>query len=334
MIAAPEKSKGETVLLGLGSYAPEKRLTNDELSQRVDTNDEWIASRTGIRERRIASPEQTTSDLALIASLSAIEDAGISPENIDLVIVATITPDMAFPSTACRLQHKLGLSNVCCFDLEAACSGFVYALDVADGLLKSGRYRKALVVGAEKLSGIIDWEDRSTCVLFGDGAGAAVLSTEGKGPKLRGFLCGADGSNPSLLCQPAGGADRPASLETVNRREHYLKMNGREIFKNAVRVMEFAGRTLLEKHDLTPEDVDHVIPHQANARIVESLSQRFEIPLEKFYCNLRQYGNTSAASIPLAMDEASRSGIFKPGQLGLMVAFGAGLTWASALIVF
>ena len=334
MIDSSGSVKGDSVVLGLGSYAPEKRLTNDELSQRVDTNDEWIASRTGIRERRIASNDQTTSDLALLASRSAIEDAGISPEEIDLVIVATITPDMAFPSTACRLQHKLGLANVCCFDLEAACSGFVYALDVADGLLKSGRYHKALVVGAEKLSSIIDWEDRSTCVLFGDGAGAAVLSNDGEGPKLRGCLCGADGSNPSLLCQPAGGAEMPASLQTVNQREHFLKMNGREIFKNAVRVMEFAGRTLLEKHDLTPDDVDHVIPHQANARIVESLSQRFEIPLDKFYCNLQRFGNTSAASIPLAMDEATRSGTFKPGQIGLMVAFGAGLTWASALIVF
>ena len=323
-----------SVMLGLGSYVPEIRLTNEELSQRMDTSDEWIVSRTGIRERRIAAADETTSDLALSAARNALADAEVASEEIDLVVVATITPDMAFPSTACRLQHKLGLRNVCCFDLEAACSGFVYALDVADGLLRSGRYRKALVVGAEKLSSIIDWEDRSTCVLFGDGAGAVVLGLDGEGPRLEGFLCGADGAKPSLLCQPAGGADKPASEETLRHREHFLKMNGREIFKNAVRVMEYAGRTLLDRHGLTPEDIDHVIPHQANARIVESLSQRLSMPIEKFYCNLAKYGNTSAASIPLAMDEARQAGLFKPDELGLLVAFGAGLTWASALIRF
>lgn len=323
-----------TVLLGIGSHAPERCLTNEELSERVDTSDEWIVSRTGIRRRRLAREDESTSDLAVHAARKALQDAGTATEEIDLVVVATITPDMAFPSTACQLQHKLGLRNVCCFDLEAACSGFVYALDAADAMVRSGRYRRALVVGAEKLSSIIDWEDRATCVLFGDGAGAAVLAPEGDGPRLEGFLCGADGSNPSLLCQPAGGAAMPATEQTVRDRGHYLKMNGREIFKNAVRVMEDAGRTLLERHGLTPADVDHVIPHQANARIVESLSQRLEVPMEKFYCNLENYGNTSAASIPLAMDEARRAGVFGPGELGLLVAFGAGLTWASALIRF
>jgi 3-oxoacyl-[acyl-carrier-protein] synthase-3 len=322
------------VMLGLGSYAPENRLTNLELSKKVDTSDDWIFSRTGIRERRIASDEESTSDLAMRAAQNALKDADVLPEEIDLVVVATITPDMAFPSTACLLQHKLGLRNVCCFDLEAACSGFVYALDVADGLLRSGRYTKALVVGAEKLSSIIDWEDRSTCVLFGDGAGAAVLGIDGDGPRLEGFLCGADGANPSLLCQPAGGSSKPASVESLQGREHFLKMNGREIFKNAVRVMEDAGRTLLERHGLTPDDVDHVIPHQANRRIVESLSHRLSIPMDKFYCNLEKYGNTSAASIPIAMDEARRTGIFKSGEIGLLVAFGAGLTWASAILRF
>ncbi len=323
-----------TVVLGIGSYAPERCLTNAELSRRVDTSDEWIVSRTGIRRRRLAREDESTSDLAVHAARKALQDAGTAAEEIDLVVVATITPDMAFPSTACQLQHKLGLRNVCCFDLEAACSGFVYALDAADAMVRSGRYRRALVVGAEKLSGIIDWEDRSTCVLFGDGAGAAVLAADGDGPRLEGFLCGADGSNPSLLCQPAGGAAMPATEQTVRDRAHFLKMNGREIFKNAVRVMEDAGKTLLKRHGLTPDDVDHVIPHQANARIVESLSQRLGVPIEKFYCNLENYGNTSAASIPLAMDEARRAGVFEEGELGLLVAFGAGLTWASALIRF
>ena len=327
-------ASASTVLLGIGSHAPEQCLTNEELSERVDTSEEWIVSRTGIRRRRLAREDESTSDLALVAARNALQDAGTAAEEIDLVVVATITPDMAFPSTACQLQHKLGLRNVCCFDLEAACSGFVYALDAADAMVRSGRYRRALVVGAEKLSSIIDWEDRSTCVLFGDGAGAAVLAPQGDGPRLEGFLCGADGSNPSLLCQPAGGALMPATEQTVRDRGHYLKMNGREIFKNAVRVMEDAGKTLLERHGLTPDDVDHVVPHQANARIVESLSQRLGIPIEKFYCNLENYGNTSAASIPLAMDEARRAGVFCEGELGLLVAFGAGLTWASALIRF
>ena len=323
-----------SILRGIGSYVPGRKVDNQERSQKVDTSDEWIRTRTGIKERRIADDSENTSDLALKASRLAIADAGISLEQIDLVVVATITPDMAFPSTACLLQHKLGIPQVACFDLEAACSGFLYALDVADGMLSSNRYECALVVGAEKLSSIMDWDDRTTCVLFGDGAGAAVLTKEGEGTEMLGFQCGADGSNPTLLHQPAGGSMLPASLETVKTGGHFLKMNGREIFKNAVRVMEDAGRTLLERHGLTPDDVDHVIPHQANRRIVESLSQRLSIPMDKFYCNLEKYGNTSAASIPIAMDEARRAGIFKSGEIGLLVAFGAGLTWASAILRF
>ena len=327
-------SAATSVIRGIGSYVPARKVDNQELSQKVDTSDEWIRTRTGIKERRIAEDNENTSDLALEASRRAIADAGISAEQIDLVLVATITPDMAFPSTACLLQHKLGIPKVACFDLEAACSGFLYALDVADGMLSSGRYKCALVVGAEKLSSIMDWGDRTTCVLFGDGAGAAVLSKEGQGAELLGFQCGADGSNPTLLHQPAGGSMLPASSETVETGEHFLKMNGREIFKSAVRVMERAATELLAKHGFDKSDVDHVIPHQANARIVESLSQRLEIPLDKFYCNLHKYGNTSAASIPLALDEAYKSSTFKKGDLGLLVAFGAGLTWSSTLVRF
>jgi 3-oxoacyl-[acyl-carrier-protein] synthase-3 len=323
-----------SILRGIGSYVPEKILDNKELSLKVETSDDWIRTRTGIRERRIASPDQPTSELALYAARKAIEAAQIQPDQIDLVIVATITPDMAFPSTACILQHKLGLGKVACFDLEAACSGFLYSLDVADGMLASGRYKCALVIGAEKMSSILDWEDRTTCVLFGDGAGAAIIMTEGDGPNLLGFRSGADGSNPSLLHQPAGGSKQPASIASIENREHFLKMNGKEIFKSAVRVMEKATRELLEANGLETQDVDHVIPHQANVRIVESMAQRLEIPLEKFFCNLDRHGNTSAASIPIAFDEACNRGIFSKGEIGVLVAFGAGLTWSATLVRF
>ena len=324
----------KSILRGIGSYVPEKILDNKELSLKVETSDDWIRTRTGIRERRIASSEQPTSELALNAARKAIEAAQIQPNQIDLVIVATITPDMAFPSTACILQHKLGLGKVACFDLEAACSGFLYSLDVADGMLASGRYRCALVIGAEKMSSILDWEDRTTCVLFGDGAGAAIIMTEGDGPNLLGFRSGADGSNPSLLHQPAGGSKQPASITSIENRDHFLKMNGKEIFKSAVRVMEKATRELLEANGLETQDVDHVIPHQANVRIVESMAQRLEIPLDKFFCNLDRHGNTSAASIPIAFDEACQKGIFRKGEIGVLVAFGAGLTWSATLVRF
>ena len=326
--------KKSSVILGIGSYVPEKILGNVELSQKVETSDEWIYSRTGISERRIASDKQSTSDLACLAAKKAIRNAGIGVEQIDLVIVATITPDMSFPSTACLLQHKLGLNQVACFDLEAACSGFLYSLDVADSMLSSGRYKCALVIGAEKMSSIMDWEDRTTCVLFGDGAGAAVLSSGGEGPELLGFRSGADGSNPTLLHQPAGGSLKPASSNTIREREHFLKMNGREIFKSAVRVMEKATRELLADHSLDLADISHVIPHQANVRIFESMAQRLEIPMEKFFCNLDRHGNTSAASIPLALDEAMRTGLFKTGEFAVLVAFGAGLTWSATLVRF
>ena len=324
----------KSILRGIGSYVPEKILDNKELSLKVETSDDWIRTRTGIRERRIASSDQPTSELALNAARKAIEAAQIQTDQIDLVIVATITPDMAFPSTACILQHKLGLGKVACFDLEAACSGFLYSLDVADGMLASGRYKCALVIGAEKMSSILDWEDRTTCVLFGDGAGAAIVMTEGDGPNLVGFRSGADGSNPSLLHQPAGGSKQPASIASIENREHFLKMNGKEIFKSAVRVMEKATRELLKANGLDTQDVDHVIPHQANVRIVESMAQRLEIPLEKFFCNLDRHGNTSAASIPIAFDEACQRGLFRKGEIGVLVAFGAGLTWSATLIRF
>lgn len=329
-----ESYKPTSIISGVGSYVPSQVVDNVTLSKKVDTSDEWIRSRTGIKQRRFATEKEATSDLAFIASQNALSDAGKKPNDIDLVIVATITPDMAFPSTACLIQHRLGIPKVACFDIEAACSGFLYALDIADGMLSSGRFKCALVVGAEKLSSIMDWEDRTTCVLFGDGAGAAVLTNSGEGPQLIGFKSGADGSNPTLLHQPAGGSLEPASMKTLDARGHFLKMNGREIFKSAVRVMSTAARELLSENGFSVDDVDHIIPHQANARIVESLSQRLAIPLDKFFCNLDKYGNTSAASIPIAFDEATKASIFKQGQLGLFVAFGAGLTWSAVLVRF
>ncbi len=324
----------KSVIKGVGSYVPSTVVDNFKLSERVDTSDDWITTRTGIKQRCFANEDEATSDLAFYAAKNALIDANVNPSDVDLIIVATITPDMAFPSTACLIQHKLGIPKVACFDVEAACSGFLYALDIADGMLRSGRYNCALVVGAEKLSSIMDWEDRTTCVLFGDGAGAAVVAKEGIGYQLIGFKSGADGSNPTLLHQPAGGSLLPASEKSIAERGHFLKMNGREIFKSAVRVMESAARDLLSLHGLNINDVDHVITHQANARIVESLSQRLEIPIKKFFCNLDKYGNTSAASIPLALDEAKKAGILKNNHLGLLVAFGAGLTWSAVLVRF
>ncbi|NQY32856.1 MAG: ketoacyl-ACP synthase III [Coraliomargarita sp.] len=321
------------VILGTGSYAPENVVSNDDMAKRVDTSDEWIRTRTGIGERRFASADEHTSDLACKAAERAIEAAGIDRSEIDLVVVATMTPDMPFPSTACLVQSKLGLPNVTAFDSQAACSGFVYGINIVSGMLLSGRYKKALLIGAEKMSGILDFEDRTTCVLFGDGAGAAILSLEETADAgVLGCVCGADGSNPELLCQPGGGSAVPPTHESLDAHQHFLKMNGKEIFKLAVRVMGAASTEILEQHGVDSEDLTLVIPHQANMRIIESIKKRLGIPEEKFHNNLERFGNTSAASIPLALDEAYREGRIKSGDLVLLVAFGAGLTWGSTLI--
>lgn len=322
-------------IIGTGSYAPANIVTNDDMAKLVDTSDEWIRTRSGIGTRRFAAKDETTSDMACIAAKRALLAAGIEGSEIDLIILATMTPDMPFPSTACLVQSKLELPNVTTFDMQAACSGFVYALSVANSMLLSGNFKTALVIGAEKMSGILDFEDRSTCVLFGDGAGAAVLSaTETTGEKvgILGTICGADGSNPSLLQQPGGGSAMPATNESIEGRQHFLKMNGKEIFKSAVRVMGQASTDIVEQMGYTPEDLNLVIPHQANMRIIDSLSKRLAIPMEKFHNNLDHYGNTSAASVPIALDEAYRAGRIQSGDLVLLVAFGAGLTWASTLI--
>lgn len=322
------------VLKGVGSYAPEKILTNQDLATVVETTDEWIVTRTGIRERRIAESDQACSDLAYKAARKALNDAGIEAAAIDMIMVATITPDMIFPSTACMLQSKLGLKNIPCLDLEAACTGFVYALDLAAALLKTNeRMQNILVVGAEKLSSVIDWEDRSTCVLFGDGAGAAVLSRSSEPAiGILDTLIGADGSNPELLNIPAGGTLLPPSSATVENRQHFLKMNGREVFKFASRIMVQASDEILTRNNLLPGDVSLIIPHQANIRIIENACKSMGLPREKFFVNLDRYGNTSAASVPIALDEAYRAGKIRAGDLILCVAFGAGLTWGAALI--
>lgn len=320
-------------LAGTGSYAPRKVLTNNELAETVDTSDEWIVTRSGIRERRIAGEGELTSDMAAAAGRKALQAAGIPPEEIDLLIVATTTPDMPFPSTACLTQHKMGLSSLAAFDLQAACSGFIYGLETGVGMVRSGAYRNALIIGAERLSSIVDWQDRQTCVLFGDGAGAVVISPN-HDPKSGwlGAQLGCDGSAVDLLKLPGGGCQVPASLDSLEGRQHFIKMSGREVFKTAVRVMEQSARQILEHHGLTADQVDCVVPHQANVRIIETLATRLGIPMGRFFLNIDRYGNTSAASIPIALDEAVRGGRIQPGDLVLMVAFGGGLTWGSSLI--
>ena len=320
-------------ILGTGSYAPARVLTNDELSSLVDTSDEWIVTRTGIRERHIAAENETTSDMAAAAARAALADAGVDAAAIDLVIVATLTPDLPMPATACLVQHKLGVPfNAACFDVQAACSGFIYGLDTAWAMLQSGRYRHALVIGAEKLSSVLDWSDRSTCVLFGDAAGAVVIgpAPAGSNAGIVGTKLYSEGGNTELLWIPGGGSSCPRPGPEDPPR--HILMKGREVFKFAVREMEDAARDLLEQHGIDADEVDCVIPHQANFRIIDAIAQYLELPVERFFVNLDRYGNTSAASIPLAIDEARRAGRVKPGQLTLLVAFGAGLTYGSALV--
>jgi len=321
-------------ILGTGSYVPTRVLTNEELSKQVDTSDEWILSRTGINERRIAAEGEFTSDLAAHAARAALADAGLTAADIDLLILATITPDLPMPASATIVQHKLGLgTHTPCFDLNAACSGFVYGIDTASAMLASGRYRHALVIGAEKLSSVVDWQDRTTCVLFGDAAGAVVLGpSRGDGARIIGTKLYSEGGNAELLNIPAGGSARPTTTATIENRQHFIKMKGREIFKVAVREMEDAVEEILEQHALTADQIACVIPHQANLRIIEALSKSLKIPLTRFFINVDRYGNTSGASIPLALDEARRSGRVQRGDTTLLVAFGAGLTYGAALV--
>ncbi len=330
------KKPNSIVISGTGSYVPEKVLTNNDLSEFLDTSDEWIFERSGIRRRHIAADGEAASDMALHASRNALEMAGIDASQIDLVVVTTVNPDMAFPSTACLLQAKLGIrNNIPCFDLSAACSGFVYGVEVATRMMQSGMYKNALVVSSEKMSSIVDWQDRSTCVLFGDGAGAVVLcASDAENIGIVGTVLGADGSDTAMLCMPAGGSLLPTSAETVEKRLHFVRMDGREVFKHAVKIMQEKALEVLDRCGVSSEQVSLLIPHQANTRIIQSVAKRLNIPSEKVYVNIENYANTSSASIPIALDEAMRGGRIKRGDYVLFVSFGAGLTWGATLVLF
>ncbi len=319
-------------IAGTGSYAPEKVLSNKDLEKMVDTTDEWIKARTGITQRRVAGEGFATSDLALKAAMKALESAGMEASEAELIIVATITPDMFFPSTACFVQQKLGVSGNIAFDVTAACSGFIYALSSACHYISSGMVENALVIGAETLSRVTDWEDRSTCVLLGDGAGAVVLKADEKKKGIMSFSLGADGSSWEMLHIPGGGSKMPSSAETVENRMHYIKMKGNELFKIAVRVLVEAAGSALEKAGLSVSDVDLLIPHQANLRIINAVAKRLGLEESLVYTNLDKYGNTSAASIPLAMDEAAGKGLLKEGDIIVLDAFGGGLTWGACVL--
>jgi 3-oxoacyl-[acyl-carrier-protein] synthase-3 len=319
-------------ILGIGSYVPDRILTNAELERMVDTSDEWIVTRTGISERRIAEDGTAASDLALPAARQALEMAGVSPQELGLIVVATVSPDMPFPATAGLVQDKLGADRAAAFDLSAGCSGFIYALAVGAQPVATGLYDRVLVIGAEALSKITDWTDRRTCVLLGDGAGAAVLAPMENGRGLLSSYLRCDGSGWSSLHIPAGGTRRPATEATVRSHEHYIHMNGQEIFKFAVRVMEEAIQVALERAGISLDQVKLIIPHQANIRIIDAAAKRLNLPMDRFVCNVDRYGNTSAASIPIAFDEAYRQGRVQEGDYIVLVAFGAGLTWGATVL--
>ena len=328
------RTEPRSAILGTGSAVPSAVVTNDDLAKLVDTTDEWITTRTGIKERRVLEEDKAASDLARLASERALENAGLEVADLDAIIVGTCTADYQFPSLACVLEAKLGAKEVFSFDVNAACSGFLNALSVADMFVRSGRIRKALVVGTDVLSRFLDWEDRSTCILFGDGAGAAVLGVSDDGRGILSARLQTDGSYAETLYVRAGGSKRPATVETVENREHSIFMNGKEVFKVAVRSMEEISRRVLGEAELCVDDVSLVVPHQANRRIITALAARLCIPMEKVIVNLHKYGNTSAASIPVALDEVRREGRIATGDIVLLNAFGAGFAWGAAVIRF
>jgi len=326
-----KKKKKKIGIIGLGSYVPKKVITNKELEKIVDTSDEWITTRTGIKERRIAASDESTSTLSFNAAKKALKEAGLEPKDVELIIVATITPDMPFPATACLLQDLLGAKNAACFDISAACAGFVYGLVTAQQFLETGVYKNALVLGAEKLSSVTDWEDRNTCVLFGDGAGAAVLAPVTEGGILSSYL-GSDGALSDLLMIPAGGSKYPTTKETLEKRLHYIKMRGNEVFKLAVKIMSDAACKALKKCKLDVEDIDCFIPHQANMRILVAVAKKMKLPIEKIFFNVASYGNMSSAATAVALCEAYDNGRIKGGDIVVLDAFGAGLVWGACVI--
>jgi 3-oxoacyl-[acyl-carrier-protein] synthase-3 len=326
-----ERNMPRVTIAGTGSYLPERILTNADLEKMVDTTDEWIVTRTGIRTRHIARDDEATSDMAAVAAKRALEAAGVAPEALDLILVATVTPDMMFPNTAALVQEKIGAKRAYGFDIEAACSGFIYAVETAKNFIAAGAAENVLVIGAEKLSTVTDWTDRSTCVLFGDGAGAVVMR-RGESGGILGSVMGSDGALGNLLNIPAGGSRMPSSAETVAKRMHCIRMVGNEVFKHAVRCMCDAGQRVVQQCGCTMDDVRWVIPHQANMRIIQAIASRVPGGIDKFVVNLDRVGNVSGASIPVALDEVVRAGKIARGDKLLFVAFGGGFTWGATLI--
>jgi 3-oxoacyl-[acyl-carrier-protein] synthase III len=325
-------SKSHIHIIGTGAYLPHKVLTNHDLEKMVDTSDEWITTRTGIKERRVAAKDEAASDLAIHAAKRALENAGVKAEAVDLIVVATATPDMFFPSTGCFVQKALGIKEAVSFDVSAACSGFLYALETAKALMESRDYKLAIVIGTEKLSSITNWKDRNTCVLFGDGAGAAILQNRPNAHGLLTAVMGADGRKADLLFMAGGGSRCPATAESVASGMHYLRMEGKETFKNAVQAMQTAAEEALRRCEIDISRIKCIIPHQANRRIIDAVIERLGAKPEQLFVNLHKYGNTSAASVAIALDEAIASGRVQRGDLILMVVFGAGLTWGAAVI--
>ncbi|MDW8322101.1 MAG: beta-ketoacyl-ACP synthase III [Armatimonadota bacterium] len=326
------RSKVRAGIVGVGVGIPDKVLTNHDLERRIDTTDEWIVTRTGIRERRIAPPSVATSDLAAQAARHALQSAGKHAEEVDLIVVATATPDMPWPATACLVQAKIGAARAAAFDLNAVCSGFVYALWIAAQAVETGAYRCVLVIGADILSRQVNWDDRATCVLFGDGAGAVVLTPVEEPYGVLSGVMGADGTGAPLLHVPAGGTREPLSPEAIARKRHTVHMRGREVFKFAVTIMGEVSVQALEKAGISPEQVNLFIPHQANIRIIQAAAERLNLPMERVFVNVDRYGNTSAASIPIAIYEAWAQGRLKKGDVAVVVGFGAGLTWGACVL--
>ncbi|KAG6559047.1 3-oxoacyl-[acyl-carrier-protein] synthase 3 [Candidatus Rhabdochlamydia oedothoracis] len=321
-------------IISTGSYLPKKVLSNSDLEKMVDTSDEWIVSRTGMKERRLAATDEPTSEMGFQAAKKAIEKAGINVEEIELILFATLTPDYPFPSTACLIQARLGAFSAAAVDLQAACTGYIYALSQAKAYIESGMYRSILVVASEKLSSIVNYKDRATCVLFGDGAAACVVAKEGKGLFISDVCLGADGRLAELLMIPAGGSKKPASMETIQANQHYLQMEGKELFKHAVRRMEMAASRCLERASLKKEQIKWLIPHQANMRIIEAIAKRFDVLMEHVFLTLHKYGNTSASSIGIALDELLQEKDLRDEDHILLVAFGAGLTWGATILTY
>lgn len=326
--------KRKAKIIGTGSYLPKKVLSNLDLEKMVETSDEWIVTRTGIKERRLADKEEYTSDMGAMAAKFALEDAKLTSQDIDFIIVATITPDYVFPSTACIIQHKLNASNAAAVDIQAACSGYIYALGFAKALVEQKAFRNVLIVASEKLSSIVNYKDRSTCVIFGDGAAACIVSLDGNGYDIQSVTLGADGEQHNLLMMPAGGSRMPASVESVEKNMHYIHMSGNETFKHAVRRMESASKQCLETVGMKEEDIDWLIPHQANDRIISAIAKRFShIPNERVSRNvIEKYGNTSASSVGIAFDELHKTGKVKDKDNILFTVFGGGLTFGAAII--